>query len=434
VSSTEKPAVKFRPVFAFIPGLLAFPAAMVVSPVAAELFFSESPLPESVVHRLHAFQIIFFMLGLFNVGGILFTSRRSHGSRSGKGNRVFHGIFSGNMFFILLLSIDALLGVRFIDRPMIEELHVPDVVLGYRHRTNTNWEGITLNSYGTCGEEFSIPPPPGIERIVFLGDSITFGHGVSTERAIPARLEELLGESCEVINSGVQGYEIHQYFYMAKQVATYRPQQVLLGICLNDLSYAWDHRLSGASEEPSTRPLPGTPLNRIKWFLDRYSGVKNLNKLRSQKIPLEEFVNDPVEAAVTKLLTDSQLYRRKMQIFEKYLKGIADFYKVEGIALNVVIYPFRFQYNQPSIDRWPNYTILQEGIINQCNQLGVAVLDLLKPIGEAAKEHSNSAQEYFLDVDHFNPEGCQMVADIIAREVFSVSRQAESPKPDSPSR
>ena len=60
----------------------------------------------------------------------------------------------------------------------------------------------------------SVRVNPGVTRILFLGDSVTYGTGLSQGLTIPDRLEVQLNESgtgrVEVLNAGVPGYSTFQ--------------------------------------------------------------------------------------------------------------------------------------------------------------------------------------------------------------------------------
>lgn len=88
-------------------------------------------------------------------------------------------------------------GVRFLER---------DPLLFWKPRPNVAGH----NSLGLYGDEIAVPKPPGIFRIVALGDSCThFGP-----RPYPARLEEMLEVKTprrfEVVNAAVLGWTSHQ--------------------------------------------------------------------------------------------------------------------------------------------------------------------------------------------------------------------------------
>lgn len=82
---------------------------------------------------------------------------------------------------------------------------------------------VTTNATGLRGSrDYSPQKPANVERIIMLGDSFLFGHGVEDEEVVSAVLEERLNStarsdvSYEVINFGVSG------FGQAEELVTYR--------------------------------------------------------------------------------------------------------------------------------------------------------------------------------------------------------------------
>ena len=98
---------------------------------------------------------------------------------------------------------------------------------------------VTHNAHGNRGPEVAIAKPAGMRRIVFIGDSQTWGYGVGDEETIPAQLARLLDEGGgprhEVLNLGVGGYGTDQAFlkYLV-QGRRYAPDAVVLTVFKND--------------------------------------------------------------------------------------------------------------------------------------------------------------------------------------------------------
>ena len=117
--------------------------------------------------------------------------------------------------------------------------------LGWELRANV--EGTFLggrfatNSRGLRDDEHPLAKPPGVFRIVGIGDSVMMGWGVAQEEAYLARLETKLAERCagtpavETINFGVHGYNaIQQYFVLKDRALAYDPDLIVLGYVGND--------------------------------------------------------------------------------------------------------------------------------------------------------------------------------------------------------
>lgn len=106
--------------------------------------------------------------------------------------------------------------------------------------------GIVSNAQ-SLREDGKIPvdKPQGQTRVLFLGDSCTFGYGVDQKQTYvevaETMLEERLGSSVECINAGVPGYTVFQgYRYLVAKGLDLQPDLVVLNFGWND-SGVWDH-------------------------------------------------------------------------------------------------------------------------------------------------------------------------------------------------
>lgn len=103
--------------------------------------------------------------------------------------------------------------------------------------------------------EFSSQPAPGVVRIVAVGDSITFGHGVNDDETYPHLLAQHLGPGYEVINAGVPGEDSDQALMdLTERVLPLSPHLVVLCVGVNEISslpqrYDEDHLQLWLSEE-----------------------------------------------------------------------------------------------------------------------------------------------------------------------------------------
>ncbi len=94
---------------------------------------------------------------------------------------------------------------------------------------------IQVNSLGLRDRDYAIPRPPGIERVLVLGDSMVFGVGVRPEETLPGQLGRFLAPA-EVINAGIFGYNLDQEISMLEEVGPrYRPDVVISCFVHNDI-------------------------------------------------------------------------------------------------------------------------------------------------------------------------------------------------------
>jgi len=101
---------------------------------------------------------------------------------------------------------------------------------------------ISINHYGFRGRDYSLEKPPGVYRIVVLGDSITFGNNLPADQNYPALLEKIFsrnGKHVEVLNLGLGGYDTLQEVATLEDVGLqFSPDLVILGYCINDIGVA----------------------------------------------------------------------------------------------------------------------------------------------------------------------------------------------------
>jgi len=100
---------------------------------------------------------------------------------------------------------------------------------------------VSINSHGLRDREFSETKPPGVCRIVMLGDSTTFGWGVPAEQTVAKILERELngsgtpGGRFEVLNAGVGNYgTVQEYNHYLTYDRQFRPDMVVLEYFIND--------------------------------------------------------------------------------------------------------------------------------------------------------------------------------------------------------
>ncbi len=123
-----------------------------------------------------------------------------------------------------------------------------DAKLGWRNIPNwsgtTNGRKLTINSHGLRDREHPIQKPPGVTRILVLGDSFAWGYGVADGEIFTGRLETLLNEKLksasnryEVINTGVSGWGTDQeYLFLTEEGFDYSPDVVVLAFFIvNDI-------------------------------------------------------------------------------------------------------------------------------------------------------------------------------------------------------
>jgi hypothetical protein len=139
----------------------------------------------------------------------------------------------------------------------------------------------TTNSLGFRGPE---PARFPAHAVLFIGDSLTMGHGVDDGKDFPALVGRALDErfgagSIPVINAGVgstgNGWWIK---FLRNEAAKYEPRIVVLEVCSNDPSDNWNERLFSLDDRAALveLPVPSPSWKRVaQTFVEAIPGLSN---------------------------------------------------------------------------------------------------------------------------------------------------------------
>ncbi len=138
-------------------------------------------------------------------------------------------------------------GLHFSVRPTMYRVD-PELAYALRPGVEFVWgtreftEHVRINEDGFRDEP---PTPRGSEaRLLAIGDSFTYGHGVQMEESYPKVVQEILradGIDARVINAGVPGYGLDQAYKLFRlRGEALAPDVLLVGIQCSDLFDALD--------------------------------------------------------------------------------------------------------------------------------------------------------------------------------------------------
>src|SRR5262245_3329764 len=127
---------------------------------------------------------------------------------------------------------------------MVRASRSADIVYELRPDLNVRFmdRPVSTNSRGFRDREYPLEKPPGVARIVGLGDSVMFGWGVGDREDYLALLEDKLGDGAlgarfEVINTAVPGYNgVMELATLKEKALSYRPALVIVGFCGNEMA------------------------------------------------------------------------------------------------------------------------------------------------------------------------------------------------------
>jgi len=143
----------------------------------------------------------------------------------------------------------------------------------------------STNSLGLRGSEVA---DDGAHRILAIGDSCTWGWGVSQDASYPAVLERLLGQfentrHYTVINAGVPGYTTYQGLeYFRERGVLLHPKLVIIAFGFNDAT------LDGEVRERIARERRMLPLLRLDAVVARHSTLYRWMRYQTYRPPVRD--------------------------------------------------------------------------------------------------------------------------------------------------
>jgi lysophospholipase L1-like esterase len=300
-------------------------------------------------------------------------------------------------------------------------LYLKDPELGWRLRPNAIdvWDGamIKINAKGLRGPELAYDKSPGMSRILFLGDSVTFGDGLKTfEETFPfligQKLTAQLKRPVEVINSGVSGYSPWQEaIYLEKEGLRYHPDFVAVTFVLNDVTEKFELTRFGGTGEGWQ--LSHNYSSFLEWLSD-HSGIANFTRRLSARLrfgsDLQQGAQQQERLEVRSLVDFPERadVQQAWKVTLTEMDRIIDLCRAHEIPLLVIISPYRFQFEEGVTDGLP-----QKIVGDHARSRGVAVLDLLPDLTAEMKRRGHKPENCLQDSCHFSAFGCQLVAQLV---------------------
>jgi lysophospholipase L1-like esterase len=235
------------------------------------------------------------------------------------------------------------------------------------------------------------------KRIIFVGDSLTYGWLIPLADTYHKQLEKILhdrGYAVETMGMGVVGYNLVQEYSLVKErVAGFDPDLLVLQIGPND----FEKTVSVKKTDQGKLLL--TPYND---FQIPYMFPKNgFSRFLMSSSHLFKFINLKLYGFRKKReenFSPKDIFQMGAEEGFRYLDRIIDFSRNAKIPLAVVVFPFRH-----GSDHYV-YAALHEDIKGRLRGMKIPFLDL--------DEHFNSVRDRNIWVDglHPNRDGMKIVA------------------------
>ncbi|MFQ5718668.1 MAG: SGNH/GDSL hydrolase family protein [Acidobacteriota bacterium] len=281
-------------------------------------------------------------------------------------------------------------------------------------RLKPDWDGLEFNdapvhtnSLGLRGTEPAASQGASGFRILFVGDSVTYGHNVADDQTVPWHLQEELrrrtGRNVEVVNAGVPGYSTFQEVVAIRRYGQIlQPDLVLVGFCLNDVTERYTSLAAFGGPRYFMLDVDtavGLSWPRRAWLASaiREGGIRLLRGAarRGEGYRLRALWESP----------DDPRIREAWRTTLSEIDAAAVETSRLGVPVAVVIYPHARQ-----VERDAGLETPQRTLVEHLDRRHVPELDLLP----ALRTSSLRMEQLFLDVTHLSVRGTEVAARRIA--------------------
>ncbi|MDP8207173.1 MAG: SGNH/GDSL hydrolase family protein [Candidatus Electryonea clarkiae] len=286
------------------------------------------------------------------------------------------------------------------------------------------WGGqiVKINNKGLRGREVEYGKPEGVIRILYLGDSVTFGYRlINDEDCFPDKtepiLEENLGCEIETVNAGIGGYSPWQeHLYLIEEGVKYNPDAVVLILVLNDFTQKFMLTRFGGFWEGYQLAMNST------YLMGRLSAHSNIMSFIKKKILERRFGFDPVLRAEDNEFTTTSdfLYQpdsKQVQLAEKTtlenLEKLLIDCREMNLPLLAVFFPPRFQLENMDASHRP-----QEILGDFFTKMDTPFLDLHPGIAKRMNSSGLKPEHLYLDDIHPTSLGNTIAAEEIAQALM----------------
>lgn len=260
-----------------------------------------------------------------------------------------------------------------------------------------------IDSLGYRGADISRRKADGEFRILYVGDSFTYGHNVADGETLPAQLEAKLATVCRaprVINAGLSGSTIVGQDVMALRGLTMSPDAVVLMYHENDIDELMGVRIwTGLAE--NRRIKSEFPVSVIYLLLRRSAVWSLAQEVRRSLVPAhannwERPRDEPATAAAV-----DAAHRE----YADHLAALADTLRARKLPFVFALFP------HPESVRADRGGRDYDRILASAGRIGLPTVDFL----ESLRRSTKGVEETFLLPEDYHPssEGYAIAASVL---------------------
>jgi len=326
-----------------------------------------------------------------------------------------------------------------------------------RHQEEDFSVTVAVNSKGLRDREMAYAKPPGVRRLLSVGDSFAFGYGVELDEAFCKVAAAELGPPWEAINAGVPSWGTgDELDFLLTEGFRYEPDVVVLTCFFeNDLRDNWNRQrytVGADGRARRVRPLEqdlrertsfdgvsvrnpllkticerGAPADatepaapappRVSWWIAH----SNLARMVRRAISRTEYRTR--EQAMQEAAHRDEAERRALGA--ALLTEIARQCRAHDTPLVILLMPSK---KELAWNDGPGFRAAYDDVVAGAEQWGATIVDLAPPLRELGIQTA-----YFGNDPHINAAGHRAVGHVLARAVRSAWRGRGGPAHPGPS-
>ncbi len=315
------------------------------------------------------------------------------------------------MPLLLLVSVDRLLTIVY-PPPLVDRLYAPHPRRGWTFRPGGSdavfGEEIRINAQGFRGPEVPYEKGAGEYRVLFLGDSVAVGFGVSAEDSFVRQFATLSPADAghanvTSVNCSIRSYSPWQQVdLLADEGLRYDPDVVVHVFCLNDYVEKFQlTRFGGWSPGPhetTSRLLASSGVYRmIRAALARHQREDQQRRWELlERYSVAHLIAEP----------DAPRFQEAWSTTFKNMSEMVALARRHRIPLAIVCFPYARQLRPDAVE----HPAPQARLAEFARAHDVPFFDLLPTLRTYAPEHELTVDELFLDSCHPTPLGHTLAA------------------------
>jgi lysophospholipase L1-like esterase len=277
-----------------------------------------------------------------------------------------------------------------------------DQEVGYLFQANQDLyrfgSRVHINSYHQRSEDISAEPDTSSFRVLFLGDSVTWGGVlIDQKNTYPEVFEDQAEKGCakpvESLNASAGSWGVGNLRAYLEQFGTFESELVVFQVGSQDL-------LQGKSDSSPVGVHPSMPTERpmsaIQELVDRYLWPRYMKPLVSNVSFFSRVSASPMSGSLRR----GSQFVENMQDLEWMIREV----RRAGSRPIILHTPERWEVSKKRKSKRPKYERYRGDFLKKIDSLGVPILNLKREWGK-----KDGMSSYYRDYIHMNKKGYKKI-------------------------